>query len=267
MSKASFSPAEQLGCSALLVSGALLTIKPLWALFPLGLFLLACGIAPFIPGVGFFLPLVSRGDSGSRAVAVSFDDGPDPRATPSLLPLLATYDIQATFFVIGQKAYQHPELLSQICAQGHTLGNHSFTHDPFLALRSPGRVRQEINLAQQSIGQSGIFPLFFRPPVGITSPRLQQPVREAGLILVTFRRRSADFSNKRVSGLAERMLRQVRSGDILALHDTYPGSKERLELWLGEVEKLIVGLKHKGFEIIPLAHLVGEARLRQQGKH
>lgn len=261
MPKPTFSPAEHFGLSALLISGIFLAINPLLATIPLGIFLVACGIAPFIPGLGFFLPVISRGPSSRHAIALTFDDGPDPRATCDLLALLREYGVPATFFVIGQKTAQHPEMLTQILAHGHTLGNHSHTHDPLLTLRSPTRVREEINLAQLAIGRSGCSPLFFRPPVGITSPRLKQPVQEAGLIPVTFRRRSADFSNTRVFGLAERVLKKVRSGDIIALHDTYPGSDQGLKLWLQEVESLIVGLQEKGLRIVSLDHLVDDMSL------
>ena len=86
-------------------------------------------------------------------------------------------------------------------------------------------------------------------------------MQEAGLIPVTFRRRSADFSNTRVFGLAERVLKKVRSGDIIALHDTYPGSDQGLKLWLQEVESLIVGLQEKGLRIVSLDHLVDDMSL------
>ncbi|MFO7801481.1 MAG: polysaccharide deacetylase family protein, partial [Desulfovermiculus sp.] len=97
MPKPTFSPAEYFGLSALLISGIFLAINPLLATIPLGIFLVACGIAPFIPGLGFFLSVISRGPSSSHAVALTFDDGPDPQATPDLLALLQEYDVPATF--------------------------------------------------------------------------------------------------------------------------------------------------------------------------
>ena len=140
------------------------------ALIPAALFLLLCLVAPFLFRFGFYLPIISRGRTGQRVVALTFDDGPDPATTPHLLRLLAAHDVPATFFVVGQRAAAYPELIRAILDGGHTIGNHSFRHDSLVAFRGPEKIAAEILTAQRVLEGLGVTPMVFRPPVGITYP-------------------------------------------------------------------------------------------------
>ena len=103
---------------------------------PLGIFMVLCMAAPFIPTCSFFLPVISRGTCSRKAVALTFDDGPDPLTTPELLRLLKKHRVSATFFVTGHRVVRYPQLTKDIIAQGHSLANHSFHHDMLGAFRS-----------------------------------------------------------------------------------------------------------------------------------
>ena len=94
-----------------------------------------CQLKIFLPGFGFYLPIVSRGESKLNAVALTFDDGPDPLVTPQVLQLLLKHQVTATFFVTGKKAAKHPELIKEILRHGHSIGNHSYIHDNLLMFR------------------------------------------------------------------------------------------------------------------------------------
>ena len=122
------SPAAIVGFAAFHVYAALLLIDSRLAPLPLLAFLLACAIAPFMPGLGFYLPIVSSGKRGERGVALTFDDGPDPEITPRLLDLLDSHGVCATFFVTGERAARHPDIIREILSRGHSIGNHSFSH-------------------------------------------------------------------------------------------------------------------------------------------
>jgi peptidoglycan/xylan/chitin deacetylase (PgdA/CDA1 family) len=251
------SPAHIAGFTAFLLSGLLLFVREEMAAAPLALFLLFCIVASFLPRAGLFLPVISSGKRAGRAVALTFDDGPDPDVTPLLLDLLQRYHLPATFFVAGKKAERHPALVREILLRGHTVGNHSYRHDPLLMLRSRARLADEITRTQNLLAGFGIRPFAFRPPVGITNPRLPEVLRELHMDCVTFSCRAGDFGNRRIRGLAGIILKKVRPGAIVLLHDVSPPGDGRIADWLQEVETIILGLKSRGYDIVPLSQLIG----------
>ncbi len=248
--------AEITGCAALTFFLVLISFDALLATIPLALFLCLCLIAPFMPRFSFFVPIISRGQSGLKAVALTFDDGPDPQTTPLLLELLKQHNAPATFFVTGSKATRYPDLIRQILGQGHTIGNHTFHHDNFLMLKSSKNLIYEIKAAQEALAVFGIRPLAFRPPVGITNPRLLNVLRQLDLFTVNFSRRPYDLGNRRVRRLSAKILSSVKPDDIILLHDVTPPKAALLDDWLEEIERLLTGLKNQGLDIAPLSGLI-----------
>jgi len=224
---------------------------------PLAIFLLLCVAAPFLPRSSFFLPTVSSGKSGEKAVAITFDDGPDPRSTPALLQLLLKNQIQGTFFVTGQKASRHPELIRDILSLGHSIGNHSYHHDNFIMLRGAKALKKEIQSTQEILQRLGITPLAFRPPVGITNPRLWKVLRELGMYNVNFSCRAIDAGNRWIKNLSTRILKRLRPDDIIALHDIGPRGDAAFSYWLNEIGLILSGIRERGFAIYPLSQLIG----------
>lgn len=264
------SPAHMAGITAFALSGGLLLFRSEAAAVPLALFVLVCLAAPFFPRAGFFLPVISRGEGGGKRVALTFDDGPDPDVTPLLLALLGRHRLTAAFFVTGQNAECYPELVREILHRGHDVGNHSTRHDPLLMLRSRAKLAGEIARTQELLLPFGVRPLAFRPPVGVTNPRLPGVLTELGLECVTFSCRAGDFGNRRIGGLARKILRRVRPGSIILLHDVAPPGGGRIAEWIDQVERIIRGLQEEGYEIVPLSELTGRAvmeRLPAQPAH
>ena len=242
----------------------LLAVRPeLWPIPPLAL-LFAVAAAPYFPGWAFFLPITTHGPRSRPELALTFDDGPDPRTLSSLLALLAEEGALATFFVVGRRAAAHPEAVRAILSAGHEIGNHSDTHDVFLATRGKARVRDEILGCERALKEHGVRPLAYRPPVGITSPPLGEVLRSLGLFCVAFSCRPLDFGNRRLSGLARRVLRRVRPGDIVLLHDALPAGT-RVEEWLSEIRAILAGLKERGLRPVALSALLGE-RVMEKGE-
>jgi peptidoglycan-N-acetylglucosamine deacetylase len=227
------------------------------AALPLVLFLVISFAAPLFPHSSFYLPVTYRGTSRKRAVALTFDDGPDPLTTPALLDLLAELGIRAAFFVTGKRAAAHPDLVRLILKRGHEIGNHSYSHSPALMFRSTRTLREEIARTQDILSAFGVTPLAFRPPVGVTGPRLWRPLLEAGMFCVNFSRRARDAGNRRVTGLSKKIAGRARPDDIVLLHDVAPTSGFDVRSWLGEIKALISALRKKGFEILPLSALIG----------
>ena len=199
---------------------------------------------------------------GSRGVALTFDDGPDPEVTPGLLELLARHGVTATFFVTGVRAERHPEIIRAILAGGHTVGNHSYSHFPFLMFRGRRTLQREVAAAQSVFLRFGIVPLAFRPPVGVTNSRLWRVLLENSMFCVNFSCRAADFGNRRVASLARRLLSKVAPGDIILLHDVAPLQGDVAGL-LQEFSALIEGVREKGLEIIPLGQFIGKEVMRR----
>lgn len=256
--KGSLTPAEKSGIVAFLLAALLFFIDPRLATLPLCLFLLLCLAAPFLPRFGFFLPIISRSTTGSKGVALTFDDGPSPSSTPIVLDLLDRYQLKATFFVIGEKAARHPDLIADILSRGHSIGNHSWRHDDLLMLRSRKRLQQDIYQTQEVLKQAGIQALAFRPPVGISNPRLKQVLVDENLVTVTFSCRVFDQGNRKIENLAQRILHKLKAGDILLLHDIAPGNEAMASYWQNELNTLFFSLQQGSYDVQPLERLIGQ---------
>lgn len=153
-------------------------------------------------------------------VALTFDDGPDPEVTPQVLDLLDRYQAKASFFVIGEKAAAHPQLLREIVQRGHSVENHSLRHSGLFGFFGPGALTREITLAQDAVaGITGQAPVFFRSPMGIRNPLLDPVVAALGLRYVTWTRRGFDTVARDPRVVLARLTRGLRAGDILLLHD------------------------------------------------
>jgi len=260
------SPGGRIGCVALLAAASLAWVNLWLAVIPLGVFMVLCMAAPFIPTCSFFLPVISRGTCGRKAVALTFDDGPDPLTTPELLRLLKKHRVSGTFFVTGHRVVRYPQLTKEIIAQGHSLANHSFHHDMLGAFRSTQTMQHEIEATQRALKDLGIVALAFRPPMGITSPRLRRVMQKEGMFVVNFSCRAWDGGNRRIRNLSRRILKRVAANDILLLHDNL-AQPSLLPHWAGEVDLILKGIPEKGLEILPLADLIGRPVMIATGGH
>lgn len=237
------------------------------ALIPLCLFVLLCLAAPFFPSRGFFLQVFSRGHTGRPVVSLTFDDGPEPETTRELLQILKKESVRAVFYVIGEKAARHRELIVEILEHGHDIGNHSFTHDPFVMLRPARKLHDEIASTQALLSRFGVLPLTFRPPVGITNPKLAAILARQGLYCVTFACRAFDRGNKNIGNMAARILKKVKPDDIIMLHDVSAHGVTDTKAFLNEVELILSGLKVRGLHIVPLAELLNREVMLKTGKN
>jgi peptidoglycan/xylan/chitin deacetylase (PgdA/CDA1 family) len=253
-----FPTAAKTGLAAFLLATILIVVDGWLAIIPLAGFLLLCLAAPFFPRFGFYLPVTCRGASGKKAVAITFDDGPDPLTTPLLLELLLKRQIKATFFVTGEKAAAHPKLVKEIVRQGHLVGNHSYKHSYWILFKTSPTIVEDIEAAQKVLNDFGIRPLAFRPPAGITSPRLRSALLKTGMYLVNFSCRPLDGGNRRISNIAKRILDRIRPDDIVLLHDSRPPDEYLIPTWLNEIENLLTGIETKGLKILPLSELIGK---------
>jgi peptidoglycan-N-acetylglucosamine deacetylase len=256
--KSSFAtPAQITGMILLSLAAVLFFVNSLLAIAIAASYVVLCIAAAFFSQSSFYLPVVSRGNTGKNFVALTFDDGPAEPTTRQILDLLDKYSVKATFFVTGVNAMKHPELVKEIITRGHTIGNHSLHHNPFLMLRSSGYLYQEIYRAREILKDMGVNTLAFRPPVGIINPKLPQVLDKMGMFCLTFSCYASDAGNRFLKNLSSKILKKVKADDIIILHDVPPRKKEDNTYLLSEIEKILQGLIAKDLKVVPLAELIG----------
>jgi peptidoglycan/xylan/chitin deacetylase (PgdA/CDA1 family) len=250
--------AEVTGILLLIAAVAAFFIHPLLAAALLLFYIVLCVSACFFPQTNFLGQVVSRGHTGKNYVALTFDDGPSELTTRKILDLLDQYAVKATFFVSGINAMQYPDLIVEIIRRGHSIGNHSYSHDPFVMMKSYRTLYREVLEAQSVLRKAGIDALAFRPPVGIVNPKLSSILSNSGLFCITFSCRALDAGNFRVKNLAARILQKVKVDDIILLHDKPPRRPEDNLVLVQEIEKILTGITGKGLRIVPLSELIGK---------
>jgi peptidoglycan-N-acetylglucosamine deacetylase len=159
-------------------------------------------------------------NGGSAGVAITIDDGPDPRVTPQVLLQLAEHRTHATFFCVGELVERYPDLAREIVAQGHHIENHSQRHRHDFSLMGPGGMAREISQAQDSILRvTDSRPHFFRAPAGLRNPFLDPVLARLELRLASWTRRGFDTVRTDADAVFRRLTRRLQDGDILLLHD------------------------------------------------
>ncbi len=163
------------------------------------------------------LPAVA---ASQRAIALTIDDGPDPAVTPQILDILDRYAAKATFFCIGDRAARHPALCRDIVRRGHAVENHTQHHAHYFAFLGLSGLTREIEAAQVTLGGiTGRRPVFFRAPAGLRSPLLDPVLAKLGLRLAAWTRRGFDTRSADPVVVSRRLMRGMRAGAILLLHD------------------------------------------------
>lgn len=153
-------------------------------------------------------------------IALTIDDGPDPLVTPQVLDLLDRYGTRATFFCVGMQAERHPDLCREIVRRGHAIENHSQRHSHDFSVLGPGGLMHELLTSQETLTRiSGQRPQFFRAPAGLRNMFLDPALARLGLRLASWSTRGFDTRVKDAGRVKSRLVRGVRAGAILLLHD------------------------------------------------
>ena len=183
-------------------------------------------------------------------IAMTFDDGPSPETTPRLLEILKQRNIKATFFMIGQNAQANPAIVQRILAEGHEIGNHSWTH-PQLSKLSDDRVTEEITKTQAAIkNASGYTPVLLRPPYGAITARQKEWIeKQFGLSVIIWSVDPFDWKRPGASVIEQRILAGARPGAIILSHDIH---KQTVDAMPATLDALVA----KGFKFVTVSQLI-----------
>lgn len=198
---------------------------------------------------------VVRVDTKERMVALTFDDGPDPRWTPAVLALLSQYHAHATFFEVGKNVLAHPDLVHDVLNDGNEVADHTWDH-PDLEIMPTALVSQEITKGADAISQVGApVPKYFRPPKGLTDEAVgviananQYRTIFWDLCLERFVDHAPDMREA-----VDDMLTRVRPGSIILAHDG--GIPDRTKT-MKTLPMLLAGLQERGYKMVDVTQLL-----------
>jgi len=194
-----------------------------WPLWPLGIFALVfmsiVAYGSYQIKWNFYFNSINQLPQTVNAVSLTFDDGPTPGKTDIVLDILKKHNAFATFFFIGNRVDEYPELAKRVVDEGHLIGNHSHNHTFMFDLYNERQMSDELDICNEAIEDIvGKKPKLFRPPYGVTNPTMQRVLKKNGMVSVGWSLRSFDTSTKKRENLWDR-LKNTKSRDIVLLHE------------------------------------------------
>jgi peptidoglycan/xylan/chitin deacetylase (PgdA/CDA1 family) len=202
----------------------------------------------------FTYSVLSHHVETDKLVALTFDDGPDPRWTPLVLETLKRYKVRATFFVIGEQAELYPELVQRIHSEGHELGNHTYSHPNRMQKESFEELREEVRRCNEVIERiTGVRPKLFRPPMGLMNYFIHTAAQVEGLTVVYWTVSADHHDAPTPQAMANRVMRLIHPYGIILMHDGR--TKER---WkdVKALPLIIEGLKKRGYHFVTVSELL-----------
>lgn len=170
--------------------------------------------------LGYFVNNITHKRTKTKEIALTFDDGPT-EFTPKFLDLLKENQIKATFFCIGKQIEKYPEIFQRIIAEGHTIGNHTFSHSNNTGFLSTSKMIEEIEKCDEIIYKTGnITTNLYRPPFGVTNPNIAKAIKKTQKISIGWNIRSLDTITDDEKKIYTKVTKSLSKGSIILLHDT-----------------------------------------------
>ena len=192
-------------------------------------------------------------ETEKKQIALTFDDGPHPILTERILAILAQYGVSATFFMVGENVINYPQAAKQVILAGHEVGNHTFTH-PHIANLNEQAIFDEIGKCEDALEELCEYrPHLLRTPQGALTPSLERCLLDDDYILVLWSLDTRDWDNKSTACIVQTVLENVKSGDIILMHDFIGHNSKTPEA----LEKIIPALLSLGYEFVTVSELLG----------
>jgi peptidoglycan/xylan/chitin deacetylase (PgdA/CDA1 family) len=194
---------------------------------------------------------------GSRRLALTYDDGPNDPWTLKLLDVLDRHGVKATFFLIGRFVAERPQIVREIAARGHEIGNHTWSH-PNLVFSSRGELRRQLTDTREALFDAvGEHSNFFRPPFGGRRPAVMHTVRAMGLEPVLWRASGWDWSATSSDQIVKKLAKQIRGGEVILLHD---GGHQAIGAdrshTVTATDEFLRGYKEHGYEFVTVGEML-----------
>jgi peptidoglycan/xylan/chitin deacetylase (PgdA/CDA1 family) len=203
----------------------------------------------------FTLGCVWRGPRMSNAVALTFDDGPDPEYTPRVLEILAARGVPATFFLVGARAERFPDTVKLIQEGGHEIGSHGWSHRN-LWICGPRRTFREIGRTQETLTRlTGRAPALFRPPWGAVNAAMFGALKRYKQRCVFWSLQPEGLRAQSAERQVERVLRKAGPGTIVDLHDAQ-GTRGAPARLCEALPFMIEGLKERGYRFTTVTDML-----------
>jgi peptidoglycan/xylan/chitin deacetylase (PgdA/CDA1 family) len=197
----------------------------------------------------FYIQAYCNGITREKEIAITFDDGPTD-FTQKILSTLGEQQATATFFVIGKNIAGNEMILKQTVAEGHTIGNHTFSHSFFIDFKSTIAFKNELNQTADAVYDvTGKRLQFFRPPYGVTTPNLAKAANALNYKIIGWNVRSLDTTKDSEEVIFNRVKQQLKPGAIILFHDTSDKTNKVLKQTLAYV-------KEHGFKVVGLEQLL-----------
>ncbi len=220
------------------------------------LLLMGTAYAYVYRGFGAQADILRRKPTVGKKVVLTFDDGPSSNYTPLLLDILAKKNVQATFFMLGKQVEKYPEIAKRVVEEGHEVGNHTYGHIT-VPNSSPTHLAGQIMKTNLVILQNtGVYPLYLRPPRGLYDMRMRRIAKLLGQELILWSLSSQDWHPRSTAkGIVRRVVDRASGGDIILFHDSgslFGSGKASRYPTVEALEPIIDGLREKGLEIVIL---------------
>ena len=206
------------------------------------------------------LPVYSV-EQSDKVLSISFDAAWGGAQTPAILDILDEYDVKTTFFLVGIWVERYPELVQEIAARGHEIGNHSTTH-PQMTKLGDAKIREELKVTSDRIEQlTGVRPTLFRPPYGDYNDKVVTVSRAEGYECVQWNVDSLDWKNRGVSDLVKKATRNNKPGDIVLFHNDSQYIVQALP-------SILKAYKDAGFKVVPVSEILlkGDTEIDHTGR-
>ncbi len=192
-------------------------------------------------------------DNDCMKIAITFDDGPSPIYTPDILDYLKEEGITATFFLVGSQVRIAPSLVQREAAEGHELGNHTDAH-PHVSKLSMDALRREVLSCERAVYElTETRTLLFRPPEGHCSQSISDMLRGLDYRIILWNIDTRDWDRATAVQIADTVLSQVKSGDIILFHDCVSRKDSQT---LAALKLIVPELKARGYQFVTVSELI-----------
>ncbi|MEQ4719730.1 polysaccharide deacetylase family protein [Nonomuraea sp. B19D2] len=183
-----------------------------------------------------------------KCIALTFDDGPSKYAG-TLLDTLKKYDAKATFFLEGQYVKSRPAFVKRMAAEGHELGNHSYSHPDFTKAEA-GEIRNEIKKTQDAVKKAaGVEPKLLRPPYGLADLQVSDIATEFGMPMILWTGGSEDWKSRNVEAIKKKTMEVAQPGGIILMHDWVKQTEDAMPA-------IIKSLQKKGYHLVTVSEVI-----------